>query len=63
MSRKDYVMLAASIRRINSMKVFKLGGPTTQQAIRELVVLLADELKHDNERFDRDRFINAALQD
>ena len=53
MTRKDYRMIAKAISN-STLQLMK-----THILKSELVYKLCDELKKDNNRFDRDRFINA----
>lgn len=51
MTKKDYILIAEVIR----------GTNTSQKTRREIAYELAERLQKDNPRFDRDRFIFAAL--
>ena len=53
MTRKDYILLANAISN-STLQLMK-----THILKSELVYKLCDELKKDNNRFDRDRFIKA----
>ena len=53
MTKKDYIMIANAISN-STLQLMK-----THILKSELVYKLCDELKKDNSRFDRDRFINA----
>ena len=55
MTRKDYIALAASLRRIGS-------GTTDDASLRtffQCVSAVADALQSDNPRFDRAKFLEA----
>jgi hypothetical protein len=60
MTRKDYELVAAAIRN-------QLNGPlsncTDAISASELAHELADELQTKNNRFDRDKFLDACLGD
>lgn len=56
MSRKDYVAIASAI--------FNADLLDSQEAAREIIAeAVAEVLKQDNPRFDRGRFLRAALRD
>ena len=63
MTRKDYVMLARVIQRVDGY--FENRPQAEYEAVEpchvtaELVGALADELAHDNDRFDRELFYRA----
>lgn len=54
MTRKDYVAIAAAIRK----EVIYSGSETTT-ALKSVADSIADIMKRDNPRFDRSRFIDA----
>jgi hypothetical protein len=60
MTRRDYVLLADAIRTARN-KEGRDGRPLLDQwAVDVVSAHLADTLKADNPRFDRDRFLDAA---
>lgn len=56
MTRKDYVLIAKSIKQTRDM--FADGSPSTK-AIDIAAMELATVLKSENQRFDRQRFLTA----
>lgn len=62
MTRKDYVIIAECLRAAHNKAsrlysaAYCVGG---QNAIRELAIMLANRLQHDNAGFDRVRFLQA----
>lgn len=58
MSRKDYVAIAAAIRA--EYKAVS-DGPALQRSVERVAERIANVLAADNPRFDRDRFLAAAL--
>ena len=58
MTRKDYVVIAMGIRR--AITNADMHGHGTEE-IRLTADYIADELEIDNPRFDRERFLAAAL--
>ena len=62
MTRKDYKLIASAIRRLDLRTDYK--QTRERELLRDLVTELADELEADNpDRFNRDRFIEAALRE
>lgn len=57
MTRKDYVMIADSIKA--SRENWEGFTPEAQDAIDGLARSLSSKLQADNDRFDRARFLNA----
>lgn len=57
MTRKDYVVLARTIKS----EYQRAASPEAQWALESFAASLANELKADNPRFDRDRFYAAAF--
>jgi phosphoheptose isomerase len=57
MTRKDYVLLADTIK--NARKVVIVGEGTTLVSVEHLANTLATELEIDNPRFNRHRFLVA----
>jgi hypothetical protein len=63
MTRKDYELIAASVRR--SLQAHGIGNKSTRavaggdKALRLVAVDLAASLEHENPRFDRARFLSA----
>ena len=57
MTRKDYVLIADTIK--NARKVVIVGEGTTLVSVAHLAHTLATELEIDNPRFDRFRFLVA----
>ncbi len=55
MNRKHFEMIAAILKRRRDLYI--LGGD--QKVIDKLAHDFADQLEETNERFDRDRFLNA----
>lgn len=54
MTRKDYILIAAALRDA------RLFPKNPKDANESAILALADYLKSDNGRFDKDRFIEAA---
>jgi hypothetical protein len=62
MTRKDYILIARAIRRVLSdVATDNERAAIEREAIGEVAKELAYELKHDNGRFDRTKFLNAAM--
>lgn len=59
MTRKDYVALAAAVRKVHD-SYGKNWNPNLFRAVRDVALSLADTLARDNPRFDRARFMRAA---
>lgn len=57
MTRKDYVMIADSIKA--ARENWEGFAPESQEAIDGLARSLASKLQADNDRFDRARFLDA----
>jgi hypothetical protein len=63
MSKKDYVAIAAAVND-KYAPIFAQDNPSDQSAavgIRVIVRAVADALQRDNPRFDRQRFLLAAI--
>lgn len=59
MTRKDYVIIADSIKgSINYEQSFN-NNQAAVSALRFLALTLSSSLEEDNPRFDRDRFLDA----
>jgi len=59
MTRKDYVIIAESIKgSINYEKAFN-GNQDGANALKFLAITLSSSLEEDNPRFDRARFLDA----
>lgn len=59
MTRKDYIKLAAAIKKARQDIMFY---DNAQAAIESVVTGLADALGDDNPRFDRERFVKACAK-
>jgi hypothetical protein len=55
MTKKDYIALAASIRK----NYYEIGDLSAEAALRYFAIDLCTILKEDNERFDKTRFLTA----
>ena len=60
MTRKHYEMIAEQIAAQFEIAVDE-DSLDTRNALRALAYSLADEMKMESDRFDYDRFINAAI--
>lgn len=60
MSRKDYVAIAAAINRAFNSDFYE---SETYSGIEVTATFIADALQAENPRFDRERFLAAALED
>ena len=58
MTRKDYVLLAESVKKVNLM--YSLGTPEST-TVAMVTLALSEALASDNPRFDQKQFLNAAL--
>jgi hypothetical protein len=59
MTRKDYVLIADTIKGSMNYEQTFTNNPTRAEAIKFLAITLASTLEADNPRFDRIRFLNA----
>ena len=58
MTRKDYVLIASTLKTARDENMARFGG-MARQGIEVAAEAMADALANENPRFDRERFLRA----
>ncbi len=58
MSKKDYQLIAAVIQPYAN-RLYEIRAQDMEKAVETMAIMLSDAFRHDDPRFDKDKFLKA----